>query len=113
MKAAVADNARGVRPNRLQIAVDRDALARYCRNHHIRRLAFFGSVVRDDFTPDSDVDVLVEFEPGHVPGLAFFAMKAELGQILGRRVDLNTWEGLSPYFRDEVAAEAEVHYAAA
>jgi predicted nucleotidyltransferase len=110
---AAEDAERRARPSRLRIAIDPDALARFCRTHHIRRLAFFGSVVRDDFTPDSDVDVLVEFEPGHVPGLAFFAMEAELGQILGRRVDLNTWAGLSPYFRDEVAAEAEVHYDAA
>jgi predicted nucleotidyltransferase len=106
--------ARGnTRPSRLRIAADHDALARFCRSHHLRRLAFFGSVVRDDFTPESDVDVLVEFEPGHVPGLAFFAIEAELGQILGRRVDLNTWEGLSPYFRDEVTAEAEWLYDAA
>ena len=104
---------RAERPTRLRIAPDGAAIARFCREHHIRRLAFFGSVVRDDFTPQSDVDVLVEFEPGHVPGLAFFEMESELGQILGRRVDLHTWGSLSPYFRDEVAAEAEVRYDAA
>jgi predicted nucleotidyltransferase len=109
-----ADEAgRDTRPSRVRIAVDRRALARFCREHHIRRLAFFGSVLRDDFTPESDVDVLVEFEPGHVPGLAFFEMEEELGALLGRKVDLNTWECLSPYFRDEVAAEAEVQYVAA
>ncbi len=95
-----------------RIPVDRDKLANFCRKHHIRKLAFFGSVLRDDFGPDSDVDVLVEFEPGHTPGLAFFAMEAELSEILGRKVDLNTQKFLSRYFRDQVVAEAEVQYAA-
>lgn len=95
-----------------RIPVDRDKLADFCRKHHIRKLAFFGSVLRDDFGPDSDVDVLVEFEPGHTPGLAFFAMEAELSEILGRKVDLNTQKFLSRYFRDQVVAEAEVQYAA-
>jgi predicted nucleotidyltransferase len=93
-----------------QVQVDRSALADFCRRHHIRKLAFFGSVLRDDFRPDSDIDVLVEFEPGHVPGLAFFAMEAELSELLGRKVDLNTPQFLSRYFRDEVRAEAEVQY---
>ncbi len=95
-----------------RIPVDRDKLADFCCKHHIRKLAFFGSVLRDDFGPDSDVDVLVEFEPGHTPGLAFFAMEAELSEILGRKVDLNTQKFLSRYFRDQVVAEAEVQYAA-
>jgi predicted nucleotidyltransferase len=69
-------------------------------------------VLRDDFRPDSDVDVLVEFEPGHAPGLAFFEMQEELSTILGRRVDLNTIQFLSPYVRDGVEATAEVVYAA-
>lgn len=85
-------------------------LADFCRRHHIRRLALFGSALRDDFRPDSDVDVLVEFEPGHVPGLAFFTIETELSELLGRRVDLNTPQFLSPYFRDAVLAEAEVQY---
>ena len=85
----------------------------FCRRHHIRRLAFFGSVLRDDFGPDSDVDVLVEFEPGHVPGLAFFAMQRELSSILGRKADLNTPQDLSRYYRDDVLREAEVLYGAA
>lgn len=84
----------------------------FCRQNHIRKLAFFGSVVRDDFGPDSDVDVLVEFDPGHVPGLAFFAIEDGLSRILGRKVDLNTTQFLSPYVRDEALAEAEVHYGA-
>jgi predicted nucleotidyltransferase len=94
-----------------KVAVDRSTIAAFCRRHHIRKLALFGSVLRDDFRPDSDVDVLVEFEPGHVPGLAFFAMQRELSEILGRKVDLNTPQCLSRYYRDEVLAEAEVQYA--
>jgi len=73
-----------------QLQIEQSALADFCRRHHIRRLAFFGSVLRDDFRPDSDVDVLVEFEPRHMPGLAFFAMEAELSELLARKVDLNT-----------------------
>ncbi|KPJ76929.1 MAG: DNA polymerase III subunit beta [Planctomycetes bacterium DG_20] len=79
----------------------------------MRRLALFGSVLRDDFCPGSDVDVLVEFEPGHTPGLDFFDMQDELSTILGHNVDLNTPNFLSPYFRDRVMAEAEVLYDAA
>ncbi len=69
-----------------RIAVPRERVADFCRRHHVRRLALFGSVLRDDFGPDSDVDVLVEFQPGHVPGLAFFAMQDELAEILGRPI---------------------------
>ncbi len=90
--------------------VDREKIAAFCRTHHIRRLALFGSVLRDDFRPDSDVDILVEFEPGKVPGLAFFAMQRELSGILGRKVDLNTPQCLSRYYRDKVQAEAEAVY---
>jgi predicted nucleotidyltransferase len=93
-----------------QISLDQDKLAGFCRKHHIRKLAFFGSVLRDDFRPDSDVDVLVEFEPGHVPGLEFFTIEAELSEFLDRKVDLNTPNFLSRYFRDQVVAEAEVKY---
>ena len=95
----------------MRIYVDSNVIADFCHRHHIRRLAFFGSVLRNDFGPESDVDVLVEFEPGHVPGLAFLVMEEELAAILGRRVDLNTPGFLSPYFRDRVLAEAEVQYA--
>jgi uncharacterized protein len=95
-----------------RIPIDRARLAGFCRLHHIRRLALFGSVTREDFGPQSDVDVLVEFEPGHTPGLSFFTLEAELGLILGRKVDLNTLQFLSPRFRHEVAAEAEVVYVA-
>lgn len=95
-----------------RIEIDRERLADFCRRNHIRRLALFGSVLRDDFRRDSDVDVLVEFDNGHVPGLRFFTMERELSEILGRKVDLNTPGFLSPYFRSRVLAEAEVHYVA-
>ena len=88
-------------------------IAAFCRRSHIRRLAFFGSVLRHDFTAASDVDVLVEFEPGHQPGLAFFGMQDQLSAILGRRADLNTAADLSPYFRQAVLDEAEPIYVAA
>jgi predicted nucleotidyltransferase len=93
-----------------RIEIPKEALADFCRRNHIRRLAFFGSVLRDDFTPESDVDVLVEFEPGHVPGLAFITMQDELSDLFGRNVDLNTPACLSPYFRKEVLDEREVLY---
>lgn len=96
-----------------RLTIDRQAVAAFCRRHHVRRLALFGSVLRDDFTPESDVDVLVEFEPGFVPGLRFFSMEVELSTILGRKVDLNTPAFLSRYFRDKVLAEAETQYVAA
>lgn len=99
--------------SRARIQVPLGAIADFCRRHHIRRLALFGSVLRDDFRPDSDVDVLVVFEPDHIPGLAFFDMQDELSEIVGRRVDLNTPGFLSPYFRDQVIADADVLYDAA
>ncbi|MBI4718452.1 MAG: nucleotidyltransferase family protein [Planctomycetes bacterium] len=97
----------------LAIMIPQEAIAEFCRRHHVRRLALFGSVLRDDFTPDSDVDVLVEFEPGQTPGLAFFAMEEELSQLLGRTVDLNTRAFLSRYFRAQVLQEAQDLYVAA
>ena len=93
------------------IEIPTTQLADLCRRHQIRWLALFGSVLRDDFGPESDVDVLVEFKKGHVPGLAFFQMETELGEIIGHKVDLNTPQFLSKYFREEVLAEAEVLYA--
>lgn len=85
-------------------------VADFCRRHHIIRLALYGSVLRADFGPESDVDVLVEFKPGFIPGLEFFAMERELSDIVGRNVDLNTAGFLSKYFRDRVLAEAQVQY---
>ena len=97
----------------VHVAVDKERIAAYCRQSHIRRLALFGSVLRADFRPDSDIDVLVEFEPGHVPGLFGIArMERELSVLLGgRKVDLRTPEDLSRYFRQSVLEEAEVQYA--
>ena len=95
------------------VAIDREALADFCRRHGIRRLAVFGSVLRDDFGPHSDIDVLVEFEPGRTPGLAFFAMQEDLSRMFGRTVDLHTPASLSRHFRDEVLTEAQDQYVAA
>ena len=83
-----------------------------CERHHVCRFALFGSVLRPDFGPGSDIDVLVEFDPQHVPGLDFFAMEDELTTIFGRKVDLQTPRFLSRYIRDQAIAEAEVHYVA-
>jgi len=96
-----------------QLSVDRERIADFCRRYHIRRLALFGSVLRDDFGPESDVDVLVEFEQGQVPGLFRFArIERELAELFGgRRVDLRTAGDLSQYFRDQVVATAEALYA--
>jgi len=95
-----------------RIRIDRGSLVDFCRRNYIRKLALFGSILRDDFRPESDIDVLVEFEPSHVPGLKFFTLERELSQVLGRKVDLNTPNFLSPYFRDRVLVEAEVQYVA-
>ncbi len=95
----------------VRIEISKDKLAEFCRRHYITKLSLFGSVLRDDFTPESDVDVLVEFDPAHIPGLMrFVGMELELSEILGRKVDLNTPKSLSRYFRDEVLAEAQVQY---
>ena len=95
-----------------RIQVDHEKVAGFCRRHHIRKLSFFGSVLRDDFRPDSDVDVLIEFEPGHMAGLLRLAgMESELEDLIGRRVDLRTPQEISRYFRDEVMARAEVQHA--
>lgn len=85
-------------------------LKSFCQKHHIRQLSFFGSVVRDDFGPQSDIDVLVEFEPGHTPGFDFFLMEAELSQLLGRKVDLQTLNFLSPEIRRGVLSETDPAY---
>ena len=97
----------------MRLSIDRDRLAAFCRANGVRKLAVFGSALREDFAPDSDVDVLVEFEPKARAGLLRMAeMEQELSEIIGRKVDLRTAQDLSPYFREEVVAEAEVQYAA-
>ena len=85
-------------------------LRNFCQKYHIRQLSFFGSVVRDDFGPQSDIDVLVEFEPGYIPGLDFFLMEVELTRLLGRKVDLQTLNFLSPEIRHSVQSEAVSAY---
>ena len=95
------------------IPIPLDAIAEFCQRNHIRKLSLFGSVLRDDFGPESDVDVLVEFEPGKTPGLAYFRMQEELKNLLRREVDLLTPAAISPYFRDRVLSEAEPVYDAA
>ncbi len=96
------------------IEIPKARLAEFCCRNHIRRLSLFGSILRDDFRPDSDVDFLVEFEPGCVPGLFGIAsMEIELSKMIGRKADLRTVEELSRHFRTEVLREAEAQYVAA
>ena len=94
------------------IEIQKDKIADFCRRHHICRLAIFGSALRDDFEQGSDVDVLVDFEPGRTPGFfKLFEMEEELSGLFGgRKVDMRTPEDLSRYFRDKVVAGAEVQY---
>ncbi len=96
-----------------RISLPKRKLAAFCRQKNIVKLALFGSVLRDDFGSDSDLDVLVEFAKGHVPGfLRLASMERELSRLLGgRKVDMRTPQDLSPYFRDKVVAGAEVQYA--
>jgi hypothetical protein len=94
-----------------RVEIPRDKLAEFCRKHHIRKLSLFGSVLRADFRPDSDIDVLVEFEIGHTVGLIRLAgMERELSAIMQRKVDIRTADDLSRYFRDQVLRSAEVQY---
>ena len=94
------------------VSIPTENIAEFCRKNHIRKLAVFGSALRDDFRPDSDMDVLVEFEPGAQVGLfELYDMEQELSRLLGHpKVEINTPNSLSRYFRDEVLAEAQVHY---
>ena len=96
------------------LSIHREAVSAFCRPHHIARLALFGSVLRDDFKPDSDVDVLVEFLPGHVPGLRFVTIEREFSELLpGRRVDTVTPKCLNARIRESVRSAAEPLYVAA
>jgi predicted nucleotidyltransferase len=93
-----------------RVSVDREAIAAFCERHNIRKLSLFGSVLRDDFAPESDVDVLVEFEPGKAPGWEFVSMQEELEALIGHPVDLNTPGFLSVHFRQRVLDAAQVIY---
>ena len=94
----------------LPIEFPQEKISDFCRRHHICKLSVFGSRLHGDFTEDSDIDVLVEFDPDHIPGFAFVGMQRELSEILGCEVDLHTPQSLSHYFRDEVTQEAQVQY---
>ncbi len=95
-----------------KIALSTNDLAEFCRKSHISKLSLFGSVLREDFGPDSDVDVLVEFEEGYTPGFFGLArMEEEFSELFGRKADLRTPQDLSRYFRDEVTGSAAVQYA--
>ncbi len=97
-----------------QLSIDRETVSAFCQRHHIRRLALFGSVLRDDFGPESDIDVLVEFQAGHVPGLSFVSIEREFSGLLhGRRVDMVTPKFLNPRIRDQILSSAEPLYVAA
>ena len=103
-----------MKTNHIKVDLPKEKIADFCRSLHIRKLAVFGSALREDFRPDSDLDVLVEFDPGHTPGLIKLAgMELEFSALVGgRKVDMNTPLCLSRYFRDEVLAEAEPLYVA-
>jgi uncharacterized protein len=95
------------------LTIEDDVLDVFAKRWGIRRLALYGSVLREDFGPSSDIDMLVEFLPGRTPGLLQVAeMELELESVLGRQVELRTYEDLSPFFRDSVAATARQVYAA-
>jgi len=97
----------------LPIAFDKEKIADFCQQHHITKLALFGSILTDRFGPDSDVDILFEYHPDHVPSLFDIArMERELSELLGRKVDMRTPQDLSQYFRDEVIENALVQYVA-
>jgi uncharacterized protein len=96
----------------LEKIVPMEYLSAFCKRYHVKRLSVFGSAIRNAMKPDSDIDILVEFDPDHIPGLFTIAhMEIELGEKIGRKVDLRTAEDLSRYFRDEVVRTAEVQYA--
>ena len=100
----------------VKIKISRRKLTAFCRKYRIQKLAFFGSVLREDFKPTSDVDVLVEFEKDYTPGLAFFAMPEELKEIFGRDVDLLTYQGINssrnPIRRKAILESAQVYFSA-
>jgi len=97
---------------KMHIELPKERIKEFCKRHHIRKLSLFGSALRDDFSPESDLDILVEFDPAHIPGFIRLAgMEIELTEILGRKVDMRTAQDLSRYFRDEVLNSSKVQYA--
>ena len=95
----------------IHIEIPKERIKEFCKRHYIRKLSLFGSALRDDFTPESDLDILVEFDPAHIPGFIRLAgMEIELTEILGRKVDMRTAQDLSRYFRDEVLNSSKVQY---
>ncbi|HQV92895.1 MAG TPA: nucleotidyltransferase family protein [Anaerolineales bacterium] len=102
--------------DKIKIQVPRKQLVDFCRKNRIKKLAFFGSVLRDDFSPQSDVDVLVEFEEGKTPGFAFFGLQEELKELFNRDVDLHTFKGIetsrNPFRRKAILESAQVYYVA-
>ena len=97
-----------------RISIPKDKISEFCKQNQVRRLSLFGSVLREDFGPESDVDILVEFEPGTRMGLIRLSgLEIELGKIIGHKVDLNTPGFLNKYYRDQILAEADVQYDAA
>lgn len=96
-----------------RIRIPRKSLAQFCRRHHIRKLSLFGSVLTDEFRADSDLDVLVEFEPGHTPGLAIIDLERELAELLGgeHKVDIVNEKYLNPRLRQRILETAQVQYA--
>ncbi len=104
---------KGVYVGKTRPDIPKAKLAEFCQRHHVRKLALFGSVLREDFRRTSDVDVLIEFEPGKTHGLlGMAALELELSALIGRKVDLRTPAELSRYFRDEVVKTSEVQYVA-
>ena len=103
----------GLKAMTRKIDIPTEKITQFCRKNHIRKLALFGSVLREDFGPESDIDVLIEFEPETHVGLGFFTLEQELAEIFGRKVDLNTPGFLSKNFRAQVVAEAKAVYDAA
>lgn len=98
--------------NAIKIDLPQEAIAELCKRHHVRELSVFGSAVRDDFTADSDIDILVEFQPGAIVGIIKFThMQHELEELIGRKVDLVSKRGLNPIIRDEVLGSSKVLYA--
>jgi predicted nucleotidyltransferase len=94
----------------LRSEVPREALEEICRRYHVKRLSLFGSVLREDFGPESDLDVLVEFEPVRTPGFGFVELQRELSELMGHPVDLHTYRSLSRYFRDDVVRQSQPLY---